>query len=901
MGVMDFIRGLRASNSPMPLVQQEAMRFYETFSPNGFNANVSAFTEEQLARIYALSTTAYACTNYRARTTGGTPIMLADASGEKQTDAGNLAWWLTKNPSRGLQLEWITRSILLFGHAYLRKQYNFIGGRRGLPTGLSLYNPLTVVPIYKNGMGTVEAYRLLNEDGSYDVIPASEMVYIQDYDPDPYGVGLSKFEVAWHNLRVDENISKYAAAFFFNGARPDGIVMLESILSPSAIDKMSKDWERMFSKSNNAHKTAFLPTGVKYTPITSSVKDLDISALSDTTRVNICITMEVAPVLIGLKMAADSLSSSSTFGASEVAHILSVTIPFLNNTVLTALNEQWLPDLGMGDYQLKVDEHKIRALNEQVIRELLAGSDAYRRGVIRMDELRLMLGMPIDTDGLLRAADEPLALYQAGSITRNEMRKLIGLDEMPDDVVMITGKVYPVDRVAELANANVEAALAPKPSANAPTDPTPPDKPFAPAPVEKPAIENMPDKPAHPRSEMVREYQFAFQFNDNQFAKSAMRKAMLATQGAIIEWQSGAFVLPVLSATGTTPELVRMTDQLNTGMLSAPTLRSEEITFGERIELRFDDALDEFTTQLSAVLSMFDVQIQPSVQSIVLGVGRCDCSPIEAEYPFVGVKMTLYSDGDVVKTWQLKQNNANVRSELKKWGEKAIRRGATVHFEPEYLEGTPVLSFLSYVLPLVENTDTEGVFSLAQDIALGENTWRSWDNTQQWFTDTLASLIRQGLGSEISQKKFAGQIKVALRMAGLRAFQDGFEFAKAPRESYSPEEVAAFKAWLAEQSQYVTQFANEVYKEGLAESEIDSRCQKWANKSLRAAYHLAMELAGNETLYRWRLGATEEHCSTCGTNSGLIRSLKDWKVLGLPQSDMLECKGYNCDCSLENI
>lgn len=59
----------------------------------------------------------------------------------------------------------------------------------------------------------------------------------------------------------------------------------------------------------------------------------------------------------------------------------------------------------------------------------------------------------------------------------------------------------------------------------------------------------------------------------------------------------------------------------------------------------------------------------------------------------------------------------------------------------------------------------------------------------------------------------------------------------------------------------------------------------------------------NENLSKWFLGNTEKHCSDCLAYSNeAAKPAKVWaRNDKLPQSPDLECKGYNCDCRIENV
>jgi len=54
-----------------------------------------------------------------------------------------------------------------------------------------------------------------------------------------------------------------------------------------------------------------------------------------------------------------------------------------------------------------------------------------------------------------------------------------------------------------------------------------------------------------------------------------------------------------------------------------------------------------------------------------------------------------------------------------------------------------------------------------------------------------------------------------------------------------------------------------------------------------------------EQRYMWLVGPTE-HCDDCRNLNGSVLTGPEWRELGIyPQSRDLECRGFNCQCILE--
>ena len=89
-----------------------------------------------------------------------------------------------------------------------------------------------------------------------------------------------------------------------------------------------------------------------------------------------------------------------------------------------------------------------------------------------------------------------------------------------------------------------------------------------------------------------------------------------------------------------------------------------------------------------------------------------------------------------------------------------------------------------------------------------------------------------------------------------------------------------------------------------SEAEIRERSKLYMNASRRQYGRgkeeaaLAME---TEPLFMWVVGPTES-CTDCKENNGQVKTMREWMATGkMPQSNALECKGYNCQCTLVQV
>lgn len=96
--------------------------------------------------------------------------------------------------------------------------------------------------------------------------------------------------------------------------------------------------------------------------------------------------------------------------------------------------------------------------------------------------------------------------------------------------------------------------------------------------------------------------------------------------------------------------------------------------------------------------------------------------------------------------------------------------------------------------------------------------------------------------------------------------------------------------------------ANPEYTREMFDKEWGARVDLWANRYNETVNRARMHFGAKERL-EWRLGATEQHCSTCSQLNGIVAFGYEWDEARIhpqmPPNSMLECEGWRCDCSLE--
>lgn len=235
--------------------------------------------------------------------------------------------------------------------------------------------------------------------------------------------------------------------------------------------------------------------------------------------------------------------------------------------------------------------------------------------------------------------------------------------------------------------------------------------------------------------------------------------------------------------------------------------------------------------------------------------------------------------------------------ELKAWAKNAANIGAAksaVKFQSYQLSG-----HIEHWIrtELLQDGNAKAVFDDAL-LVIKAIAGKTWNDIQSSFADELLPLIAKGQQDTLSRQAFGGGMRSVLRRYGLQAYRQAFLDAGVDNESFSPEELATFRAWQESTSSYISNFSSEVFKEGISEDEVRTRVELWTNKSLHDIYYQGLIIAAPSKMYQWELGSTVEHCTTCRGNYGQTKTMSEWQKIGLPQSHELECGGWKCLCRL---
>ncbi len=351
-------------------------------------------TPGDLARAYASAVWAYRCIKLRADAVAGVPLLLRDHDGVPIYEHPLLRLLEHPHPTlNGLSdlLRATEAAYNIWGVAYWLKVSN--GG--GRVRQLRWLNPQTVEVVSDAERGII-AYRQRVGAQTHDYAP-QQVIAFRNFDPlDDLG-GLSPLAVALSEVNADLNAARYVASFFANDARPAGLLTTDQPLHESEIERTRAWWQRLFGGVRNRWRTGIVGGGLKWQTITYPPTDLALAELRAEDRRAICAAFGVPPGLAGAWEAttfATAREQKASFYEDTVLPQLRYLADVLNGALLPHYT-----DLVARGARLAFDVDNIAALQES------AGEKAQRM----------------------------VALFQAGLMTRNEVRLALGLGAVTEE------------------------------------------------------------------------------------------------------------------------------------------------------------------------------------------------------------------------------------------------------------------------------------------------------------------------------------------------------------------------------------------------------------------------------------------------------------------------------------
>lgn len=227
-------------------------------------------------------------------------------------------------------------------------------------------------------------------------IPLTREEVIHHKLPNPLNPyrGLGPVQALSIDLDSELYAGKWNRNFFYNSARPDGIIGFEGTLSEEQFERLKLQWAERHEGTSKAHKIGLLEGGGKYQQIQFNAKDMDFKALRLLNRDNILGVYGMPLSVMGITENVNKANAE----AGDYTFARWLVKPRLNR-IKNKLNEQLIPMFkGAKNLELDFDE-VVPQTTEQRIAQAQSGITA---GYMTINEARQMNGLdPISIGDML--------------------------------------------------------------------------------------------------------------------------------------------------------------------------------------------------------------------------------------------------------------------------------------------------------------------------------------------------------------------------------------------------------------------------------------------------------------------------------------------------------------------
>ena len=137
-----------------------------------------------------------------------------------------------------------------------------------------------------------------------------------------------------------------------------------------------------------------------------------------------------------------------------------------------------------------------------------------------------------------------------------------------------------------------------------------------------------------------------------------------------------------------------------------------------------------------------------------------------------------------------------------------------------------------------------------------------------------------------------------------RAWNEGAREAGTEPKDMTDEDKLILIDRMEQEQQFILGFASDIETARMEQTPITplyNRVELWANRYNEVRNEAIIHFRKGKL--EWKLGQTEEHCTTCAALNGIVALAEEWEQSGIrPQNapnEILECGGWQCDCSLD--
>jgi HK97 family phage portal protein len=234
-----------------------------------------------------------------------------------------------------------------------------------MPKEIILLDP-SKMRVYPNeDTGNVDHYEIRVKAGENIRLEPEEVIFFRKPNPKSRYRGVGIVEAVFTTIQSDDFAEEWNRNFYYNSARPDGILKTEQKLNPDLKKRLKDEWNNLYRGARNAKRTAILEAGLDYSIIQPTATEMDFLESMKWNRDKIMALFNNTKISLGIVEDVNRANAE----ASNYVHAKNVIKPemqFITDILNEFLVPLWDEDLFLS-FEDPVPENKEEKLKEYEI------------------------------------------------------------------------------------------------------------------------------------------------------------------------------------------------------------------------------------------------------------------------------------------------------------------------------------------------------------------------------------------------------------------------------------------------------------------------------------------------------------------------------------------------------
>jgi len=303
---------------------------------------------------------------------------------------------LIRNPNEAQDrfefLEQLIIHLYTTGNAFV----HLIRSGAGIPVQMELIRPdvMSMVPV-KAPTGKRIINFFAESNGEKIKIPANDIIQFRLPDALDEFWGLSPLFVLSRLGDIDDQSVDFLRAYFLNKGVPSGMLSVAGRIQDNDRDAMKLKWQQQFQGKEGWHKIPVMDQGVKFEPLSTGLRDMDLNPIFNQTETRIAMVFGVPPILLGTNAGLER-STFSNFKESRRGFWQETLSPMYTRLERRFTRMLAQKEFGM-DRAIQFDLSKVAGLQASQDELRSFSLEGWRRGLLTRDDALKLVDMDPST------------------------------------------------------------------------------------------------------------------------------------------------------------------------------------------------------------------------------------------------------------------------------------------------------------------------------------------------------------------------------------------------------------------------------------------------------------------------------------------------------------------------